>query len=150
MPGGGVAEAGTENVEITEEQARNNPDGPAAGRYVRLSITDHGHGMTPEVQAQACEPFFTTKDDTKGAGLGLATVHDIVRRAGGSLSFDSSPDQGTTVSALFPASDLPARHHDGTGEAPTDSDSQSTPLQRTRLASAIREVIERSATPRSS
>lgn len=70
---------------------------------VTLVVSDTGKGMSPEVLAHAFEPFFTTKQLGEGSGLGLATVHAIVRDLGGQVAIDSTPGAGTTVSVMLPA-----------------------------------------------
>jgi two-component system cell cycle sensor histidine kinase/response regulator CckA len=75
----------------------------APGDYVRLRVCDSGRGMAPDVVERAFEPFFTTKASGEGTGLGLATVYGTVTQAGGSVSLDSSPGVGTTVTVLLPA-----------------------------------------------
>jgi PAS domain S-box-containing protein len=82
------------------------------GGYVCLTITDTGCGMPPEVAARAFEPFFTTKGRGKGTGLGLATAYGVVTDAGGTITLQSQPDQGTTVRVR-----LPAGSADAAGEA---------------------------------
>lgn len=72
-----------------------------AAAQVRLSIADTGSGMTGEVRARALEPLFTTKE--RGTGLGLSVSDDVIRAAGGQLSIESSPGEGTTVTLCFPA-----------------------------------------------
>jgi PAS domain S-box-containing protein len=75
------------------------------GAEVALSVTDDGHGMSPEVQARIFEPFFTTRTDrqgTQGTGLGLSTVQRIVTESGGRIAVESAPGRGTTVTVLFP------------------------------------------------
>ena len=75
------------------------------GDVVVLEISDNGQGMPAEVAARACEPFFTTKEQGKGTGMGLAVVHGIVDQAGGRLEIDSKPNTGTMVRIYLPACD---------------------------------------------
>jgi signal transduction histidine kinase len=76
--------------------------GVEAGDYVRLSVADTGAGMSEATIARAVEPFFTTKGEGKGTGLGLPMVYGFARQSGGSLKIVSAPDCGTTVSLLLP------------------------------------------------
>ncbi len=72
------------------------------GDYVMLTVSDTGHGMSPEVLKHAMEPLFTTKEPGKGTGLGLATIHSTVRESGGFVAIDSSLGKGTVVHLYFP------------------------------------------------
>ncbi|HEY1722860.1 MAG TPA: PAS domain S-box protein [Magnetospirillaceae bacterium] len=74
----------------------------SAARYVRITVTDTGIGMGPEVLANAFEPFFTTKSRSSGTGLGLATVRNIVAATGGSCIMQSATNRGTTISVWLP------------------------------------------------
>jgi two-component system NtrC family sensor kinase len=71
-------------------------------RGVRFVVRDDGPGMSEEVRARAFEPFFSTKSDRGGTGLGLSLVHGIVREHGGVLEFGSEPGQGTCVAIELP------------------------------------------------
>jgi len=76
--------------------------GAQAGRYVKLEVTDDGHGMDQATLDRVFEPFFTTKPH--GTGLGLAVVHGVVERHDGFLRAESAPGAGTTIAAYLPVS----------------------------------------------
>ena len=109
MPEGGVIEIGAENV--PPEALKNVPLEP--GRYVRVTVTDHGVGIPDRHLPRVFDPFFTTKQ--KGSGLGLATSFTIVRNHGGHIQIDSEAGKGTTVRVYLPASDR-ASALEGPGE----------------------------------
>ena len=79
-----------------------------AGRYVRLTISDTGCGMSPETLSHIFDPFFTTKPVDKGPGLGLSTVYGIVTGAGGHIQVESEPDGGSSFRIYLPSIDAPA------------------------------------------
>ncbi len=83
-------------------ESANSLDLPA-GAYCRLTVADTGCGMTEEVKKRIYEPFFTTKPIGQGSGMGLAVVHGIIAICGGALQVTTSPGEGTTVEAYFPA-----------------------------------------------
>jgi PAS domain S-box-containing protein len=99
MPGGGTLAIRTENVALAERQVGNLP----AGEFVRVTVSDTGTGMTPDVAARAIEPFFTTKAVGKGTGMGLSQVYGLIQQSGGDLVLASEPGRGTTISMYFPA-----------------------------------------------
>ncbi|MCQ8239632.1 histidine kinase famiy protein [Rhizosaccharibacter radicis] len=97
-PEGGTITIATGSVELPA-------NGLPAGRYVTLSVSDQGTGMTPEVLERAVEPFFTTKPTGKGTGLGLAMAHGFAQQSLGRLEIESEQRRGTTVRMLFPAAE---------------------------------------------
>jgi CheY-like chemotaxis protein len=106
MPDGGTLTFTTENRTVDA-----NPSGVGmyrmdAGDYVLLRVRDTGVGMDEETQRKIFEPFFTTKEVGKGTGLGLATVHGIVTRSGGSVNAYSEVGRGTSFKVYLPQSDL--------------------------------------------
>ena len=76
--------------------------GLAPGRYVRLSVSDSGHGMDGETLRRATEPFFTTKEKGQGTGLGLAMAQGFCEQSGGALELASVPGKGTRVTLWLP------------------------------------------------
>ncbi len=101
MPKGGTLTIETSNQEVGPAEAALYP-GIAPGPHVRLAMHDSGIGMAPEVRSRLFEPFFTTKPVGKGTGLGLATVHGIVKQSGGFIRVESEPGYGTTFEMVFP------------------------------------------------
>jgi signal transduction histidine kinase len=101
MPNGGKLTIATENVTLSENDARELKGGNS-GECVMLSVSDTGTGMTDEVKAHMFEAFFTTKPAGKGTGLGLATCKTIVAQSGGFIRVDSEAGKGTTFRIYFP------------------------------------------------
>jgi PAS domain S-box-containing protein len=102
MPAGGRLSITTEAMDLLEGLPSESGE-IIRGPFVRVSVTDTGSGMPPEVKARIFEPFFTTKGPGQGTGLGLATVYGIVRQAGGAILVESEPGCGTTFRILLPA-----------------------------------------------
>ena len=100
MPDGGTLTISTANRELDGGQALQRGLNP--GQHVCLSITDTGVGMSPDVQARAFDPFYTTKPIGKGTGLGLSMIYGFVRQSMGSVRIESKEGQGTTIEICLP------------------------------------------------
>src|SRR6202007_13510 len=101
MPKGGKLIVDTQNVTIDPSMALSHPDLPP-GDYVRISVSDTGSGMVPEVRERAFEPFFTTKTRGHGTGLGLSMVYGFAKQSGGHVTIYSEVDHGTTITIYLP------------------------------------------------
>ena len=101
MPDGGALTIETFNLNVTEEVASVDA-GILPGPYAVITVRDTGCGMDETVRRQVFEPFFTTKGVGKGTGLGLATVHGIVRQSGGHITVSSQVGHGTVFHVYLP------------------------------------------------
>lgn len=126
MPDGGEMLIAAENCEVTPAQARAHLNA-RPGKYIRLSVTDTGSGIPPEVMERMFEPFFTTKQSGRGTGLGLATVLSIVKGHQGFLDVQSQVGQGTTVCIYLPAVEV----------APTEAGTPQTASRVERRAGTV-------------
>jgi PAS domain S-box-containing protein len=108
MPAGGRVDIAVDIVQASELAARglstdDLTDEPPPQRFVRLSVSDTGVGVAPELREKIFEPFFTTKDVGKGTGLGLAMVYGIARQHGGTCAVLSEVGKGATFEVFLPA-----------------------------------------------
>ena len=101
MPDGGTIQIQTEYVALTEP-CKVGDTLLAVGDYVRISVTDSGSGIPPEILAKVFEPFFTTKDGVGGTGIGLATCQSIVLEAGGAIDVHSESGRGSRFDVCLP------------------------------------------------
>ena len=110
MPHGGTLTLAATNATVDAQFAGTSQEGRTglnrgakAGPHVLLQVTDTGTGISPEVRERIFEPFFTTKEFGKGTGIGLATVHTVVKRHDGFLNVESEVGRGTTFKIYLPA-----------------------------------------------
>ena len=98
---GGTLSTTTRDVELPT----GNSYGLNPGSYMRIDVTDTGHGIEPEVAERIFEPYFTTKGVDEGTGLGLSVVHGIIVGMDGIIDVSSKPEQGTRMRILLPTTD---------------------------------------------
>ena len=102
MPEGGDLTFASDLVELDAQACRRHAENPAPGRFVRVSVTDTGSGMSEETLRHCFEPFFTTKTTGHGTGMGLAAVYGTVKNHRGAVEAQSELGKGTTVRLLLP------------------------------------------------
>jgi signal transduction histidine kinase len=105
MPEGGRIFIESSHTTITEQQVSDRPH-LRPGAFGRLQVTDTGTGIEPTELARIFEPFFSTKEEWRGSGLGLSTVRDIVEQSGGFVTVESQRGEGATFNLYFPALEL--------------------------------------------
>ena len=102
MPGGGTLFLETQNVHLDGSLVR--PYSVRPGKYAKISVTDTGVGMDDDTKKRIFEPFFTTKKRSRGTGLGLASVYNIVKGHGGFINVTSEKGHGSTFTIYLPLS----------------------------------------------
>jgi len=108
MPEGGSISIRAENLSVDENYARMHIEAKP-GRFVLVTVSDSGPGMSPEIQSRIFEPFFTTKEMSKGTGLGLSTALTIVKSHGGFMNVYSEVNKGSQFALYLPALDAPEK-----------------------------------------
>ncbi|MBF0111219.1 MAG: PAS domain S-box protein, partial [Desulfamplus sp.] len=109
---------GIDMADFDEELSRFSPnyniktelhvEAPTSKEYVKITVTDTGHGIPPEIIDKIFDPYFTTKPVDKGTGMGLSVVHGIVKNYNGLITVKSRPQYGTTFTILLPLVDQPS------------------------------------------
>jgi two-component system cell cycle sensor histidine kinase/response regulator CckA len=102
MPRGGTLKIASRNQRMIPDQA-SRQRGMKEGSYIRLTISDTGTGLSPEVRDRIFEPFFTTKAKGQGTGLGLSMAYGIIQNHGGMIEVQSHPGMGSTFTVFLPA-----------------------------------------------
>lgn len=140
MAGAGALTLSAEVDRVDAENGLGRAAGLKPGTYMRLSVHDTGAGMSPEVLARATEPFFTTKANGHGTGLGLAMARGFVEQSGG-LHIESATGQGAVVRLWFPlAAETPAAPEPAS-EAAIASERQATRLTLVDDEPFVRELL---------
>ncbi len=96
-----MVNSGLKETKLSREDLVEEPD-VKAGTFHKLSVSDTGSGISPEIKGKVFDPFFTTKETGKGTGMGLSIIHGIVKSLGGFVSLYSQVGQGTTFHVFFP------------------------------------------------
>jgi|GEM_PF-4232186 len=98
---GGTLTINTQNITADDANHEGHDIMPSA-EYVKITVSDTGHGMSDDVREKIFEPFFTTKPQGEGTGLGLSTVYGIIKQSGGFVFVDSEENKGTDFRIYFP------------------------------------------------
>jgi len=104
---GGTLEVSLESVDLDTYLATQHPD-IKRGKYLKLTVSDTGCGMTMDVMEKIFEPYFTTKEKGVGTGLGLAVIHGIIKGHGGTITVESNPGMGSTFNIFIPVIEEPS------------------------------------------
>ena len=102
MPAGGQLTIRTANIHLDETHVRDHPR-LVPGPYAMVAVTDSGDGMDAETKAHMFEPFYTTKEQGKGAGMGLASAYGIIQQSGGLIEVASELGLGSTFTFYLPS-----------------------------------------------
>ena len=113
---GGVLKVSLDDAQIDTELPAQ-PTGVAPGSYVKLTVSDTGQGMLPEIVDRIFDPFFTTKEKGKGTGIGLSAAHGIVKSHGGEITVESEYGKGSTFCIYFPVAEKALLESDPIGDA---------------------------------
>ena len=144
MPSGGTLTIETENVRFDPSYCENH-NWAKPGRYVLLSVTDTGCGMSLDTLSHVFEPFFTTKEFGRGTGLGLATVYGIVKQHDGLIHVYSEVGKGTTFKVYMPIVERAAASIGTkvTGPVPEGSETILVAEDDSMVRDLARQVLER-------
>jgi PAS domain S-box-containing protein len=131
MPDGGRLTIATANANADDACCHLAGNDPAPRRYVMISVTDTGVGMTAAVAARALEPFFTTKVAGVGTGIGLSMVHGFVKQSNGHIRVQSKPGVGSTFKLYLPWCD------GGVTGVPVEAPLETAPTARTTASESV-------------
>ena len=130
MPSGGRLTIRTTNVDLDETHLSDHPQ-LKPGPYAMVAVTDSGEGIDAETRAHLFEPFYTTKEQGKGTGMGLASAYGIVQQTGGFIEVESELGLGSTFTLYFPsAGEAEPAAVAGPPKMGSQDSSETTPLRR--------------------
>jgi PAS domain S-box-containing protein len=145
MPEGGRLTISTRRLEVS---GKADPDFPDLdeGEYAAVAVRDTGTGMDRETVSRVFDPFYTTKQDSGGTGLGLAMLYGFVGQSGGTVRVESTPEEGSLFEMAFPGSDAggEAHEHPGSEERPVQGGSETVLLaeDEASLLEVLRQLLE--------
>jgi PAS domain S-box-containing protein len=140
---GGILEINVEKETLKEDSAKIYPD-IDKGDYVKITVSDTGPGIEPDIIERIFDPYFTTKELGEGSGMGLAVVHSIVKNHNGAITVDSQPGKGATFTILFPVINVrPALETKSPDELPLGSESILFVDDEISIANITQKILKR-------
>lgn len=112
---GGILKIKLEEIFLAEDKPIDSLE-LSPGSYLKLTISDTGHGIPPEILERIFEPYFTTKEQGRGTGLGLSVIHGIIKSHNGTITCHSLPQKGTTFEIYFPKLDAGQEKEESDGK----------------------------------
>jgi PAS domain S-box-containing protein len=141
---GGMLDIEIENILLDEDSVALIDPELTGGNYVKVTVSDTGHGIAPEIIERIFDPYFTTKDVGVGSGMGLSVVHGIVKIHEGAITVDSELGQGTTFSVFFPVTEEEVVTESKTiGKLPTGNENILFVDDEESIVSLMRQILER-------
>lgn len=145
MPEGGILAISTSNVYLDADFCKKRP-GIKAGPYARMTVSDTGVGMDEDTASRIFEPFYTTKPEGEGTGLGLSTVYGLVTQSGGHVEVTSKPGEGTVFTLYLPRAGA-STDQTGAASAPLETTASEPTIlvvdEDATFASVTKRMLER-------
>jgi len=140
---GGILDVRLTDMYLDSESAVNYPE-LEPGQFLKLTVSDTGHGMTPDIIERIFDPYFTSKEKDVGTGLGLSVVHGIISSYGGAITVESEPDKGTTFNVFLPRTKSKIRKKtEGIRRTPTGSERVLIVDDEIGMVNTIKRMLDR-------